>query len=395
MKMKAIFCYDGPLYKDEKGNYFDSILNDKMFERYFTICSTLTLAIRTKNIDGTNASKKMEQLTNPNIRVVSVPNLSSMSSFFSERKKAINILTSEIKKADVAFIRLPSVIGNLSVDICKSLNKKYLIEVVGCPWDSYWNYSFKGKLLAPFAKYMMKKRIEQSKYTLYVTNEFLQRRYPTKGKTIACSNVELDNSSKEILNARLNSIYSNKAKVIIGTAAGLDVKYKGQQFVIKALSVLKNKYGIEHVEYQLIGNGSGQRLIELAKKEGVINQLVIIGQIPHFKVFKWFDSIDIYAQPSKQEGLPRSVIEAMSRGVPCIGSKTAGIPELIEQDFIFSNGTTEIDEIVNVILKLIKNKDLMAKTAKRNFEEAAKYERFKLVERRSAFFKSFVEDVDL
>ena len=35
--MKAVFCYDGPLYKDKNGNYYDSILNDQMFERYFKV----------------------------------------------------------------------------------------------------------------------------------------------------------------------------------------------------------------------------------------------------------------------------------------------------------------------------------------------------------------------
>lgn len=31
--MKALFCYDGPMYKDENGFYHDSILSVMMFER--------------------------------------------------------------------------------------------------------------------------------------------------------------------------------------------------------------------------------------------------------------------------------------------------------------------------------------------------------------------------
>ena len=65
------------------------------------------------------------------------------------------------------------------------------MEVVGCPWDAYWNYSLKGKIVAPFATYMMKRRVKSAPFVLYVTNKFLQKRYPTKGKKINCSNVEL------------------------------------------------------------------------------------------------------------------------------------------------------------------------------------------------------------
>lgn len=121
--MKAIFCYDGPLYKDEQGNYFDSILNDQMFERYFKVADKLKLVIRTRDIDSKNGIKKMNRLSNPNISVVECPNLSSISGLISNRKKAKEIIEKEISEADLIFIRLPSVIGNISVDIAKKLKK--------------------------------------------------------------------------------------------------------------------------------------------------------------------------------------------------------------------------------------------------------------------------------
>lgn len=84
----------------------------------------------------------------------------------------------------------------------------------------------------------------------------------------------------------------------------------------------------------------------------VADQIKIIGQMPHDKVFTWLDSIDIYAQPSRQEGLPRAMIEAMSRGIPCIGAKTAGIPELIDNKYIFTNSKTEVEEISKLLLDM-------------------------------------------
>lgn len=389
--MKALFCYDGPLYKDENGNYYDSILNDQMFQRYFKVADKLDLVIRTRTISTNEGAKKMGRISNPNISVIECPNLSSVGGLLKNRKQAEKIIEKSIKDAELIFVRVPSVIGNLSIDIAKKLKKKYLVEVVGCPWDAYWNYSLKGKMVAPVATQMMRSRVKKAPYVLYVTNSFLQNRYPTEGKTINCSNVELQPMTEDILLRRISKIDNpNRKKIIIGTAAGLDVLYKGQQYIIYALGELK-KQGITDFEYQLIGGGTGNYLKQVAEECNVVDQINIIGQMPHEKVFEWMDSIDIYAQPSRQEGLPRSMIEAMSRGLPCIGAMTAGIPELIEDEYIFTNSKTEVGEIVKILLDLYNNNILLKKIATRNFNMAKKYQRDILVERRTCFFKSFAD----
>lgn len=267
-----------------------------------------------------------------------------------------------------------------------------MIEVVGCPWDAYWNYSLKGKMVAPFATQMMKTRIKKAPYVLYVTNMFLQRRYPTNGKTVNCSNVELQNVNGEILRNRITKIdtYGDEQKLVIGTAAGLDVTYKGQQYVIEAIAKLKNK-GIDCFKYQVIGGGTGNNLKKMATEYGIKENFEVVGQLPHEQVFDWLDFIDIYAQPSRQEGLPRAMIEAMSRGLPCIGAKTAGIPELIESACVFSNSKTEVDEICELLMAFKNNKERMKKLSTDNFNEAKKYQRDILVNRRTKFFEEFVE----
>lgn len=390
--MKAVFCYDGPLYKTENGEYFDTILNNQMFERYFKVADTLEVIIRTRDITHDVAYKRMSKLSNPKISVQECPNLSSVSGLLTQTYNVKKLLEERLSKADIVFIRLPSNIGNLAVDVCKKIGKKYLIEVVGCPWDSYWNYSFKAKLIAPIAKWIMADKVKNAPYVLYVTNEFLQKRYPTKGKSIGCSNVELLPMSEGVLENRIQRIenYSNHTKYIVGTAAGLDVLYKGQQYVIQALGELK-KRGITCFEYRLVGGGNGEYLKQIATEYDVLEQVNIIGQLPHDKVFEWMDDLDIYVQPSRQEGLPRAMIEAMSRALPCLGAKTAGIPELIDSEYVFSNSKTEIEEICNLLLMLSENKALMEEIANRNYEEAKKYQKHILVERRTQFFKDFSE----
>lgn len=390
--MKALFCYDGPLYKDENGNYHDSILDDQMFERYFKVADSLDIVIRTRDVDSKEATLRMKRLSNPKINVWECPSLSSVRNLISNRKKALAIIEERVRRADLVFIRVPSLIGNLAVDVCRKLGKKYLVEVVGCPWDAYWNYSLKGKLMAWPAMKIMRAKVKNAPYVLYVTNKFLQQRYPTAGQCVACSNVELKDVDSDVLERRVEQInaWDASQKFVIGTAAALDVRYKGQEYVIKALGVLKKK-GVENIEYQLVGSGSYDYLKNVAKKCGVLEQVKFIGLLPHAKVFDWMDGLNAYVQPSRQEGLPRSVIEAMSRALPCLGAKTAGIPELLDESCIFSNSRTETREICQLLRHLLVDKTWTLQMAEKNYNESLEYRKDILYCRRAEFFQAFAE----
>jgi glycosyltransferase involved in cell wall biosynthesis len=236
--------------------------------------------------------------------------------------------------------------------------------------------------------YLMKKAILNSDYVVYVTEEFLQKRYPTKGEWVACSNVTLEDVNIKDLEDRLNKIekIDLNEKVTIGTCATIDVVYKGQEDVIKAISQLKRD-GYQ-LEYQLVGGGSSEYLSNVAQRYGVSDQVKFIGSLKHRDVFKWLESIDIYVHPSKQEGLSRAIIEAMSKGCPIFGANAGGINEQIDKDFIFDKGN--VDEISRIFKNFSKNN--MKEQAKKNHEKSKRYVKEKLYLRREEFFKKFIEE---
>ena len=388
--MKLLFCYDGPMAIDENNNAYPQTFTEKVLARYFSIADEVILIMRTKLIDPN--STELQKINIDRLRIVSCPNLSSIKGKFFDHKKAKKILKNEMINCDFIISRLPSQIGNLAIDMAIKLGKPYLVELVGCPWDALWNHSLKGKFVAPYMYFKTKKLVKDAKYVVYVTNEFLQKRYPTNGKSVNCSDVALKEFDDNVLINRLNKINSLKdsRKIVIGTTAAVDVRYKGQQYVIKALGELKKK-GVTNYEYQLVGGGDQTYLKSIAEKYNVTDQVKFLGSIPHKKVFNWLDSIDIYVQPSRQEGLPRALIEAMSRGLPAFGANTAGIPELLESKYIFSNTRQNTKEICNILQSFTK--DVMKEQAKRNYEEAKKYDKTIIEERRRQFFIAFKNSV--
>ena len=100
------------------------------------------------------------------ISIVSSPNLSSINGAFTGRSKVKKMIRDELLNCDFLIARLPSQIGTLAIEMTKKYNKPYLIELVGCPWDAYWNHSWKGKLFAPFMWYVTKKMVKNAPWFL-------------------------------------------------------------------------------------------------------------------------------------------------------------------------------------------------------------------------------------
>src|SRR5699024_9667719 len=95
-------------------------------------------------------------------------------------------------------------------------------------------------------------------------------------------------------------------------------------------------------QFEILGDGDQSSWKLLAKELGIEDNVKFKGVLPGGKpVLSWLESIDVYIQPSFQEGLPRAVIEAMSQGCPVVGSNAGGIPELIQDEYIHDMGDYE------------------------------------------------------
>lgn len=275
--------------------------------------------------------------------------------------------------------------------IARNHGKKFMSFVVSCAWDAYWNHGWLGKLVAPYKFLRARYTIWHSDYVLYVTNQFLQRRYPTQAKyQCGCSNVRITALNEAILSKRLDFIRQWDGRSLrIATTAAVDVRYKGQQYVLNALSNLKLQ-GYTDIHYYLIGGGSRDYLEGLVKDYGLERQVHFLGMRPHDEVFSVLDTMHVYIQPSLQEGLPRAMVEAMSRGLMCIGAKTAAIPELIEPRFVTRRKSAA--DIVRLLTSV--SREQLAEQAQRNFREAHNYAETVLNSRRDEFFDKVKIDIE-
>lgn len=386
---RILFAHDGPLYKDKEGNYYGIHLDDSLRRRYLDLGSKVTFLIRVKTIDRAINSSRLSKLSTQNFEVVEVPDAKSIKKFFKNYLKARKIIKKTVRNHDILVSRIPTLIGKIAFYQAKKFKIPTMVECVGCTFDSYWNFGWKGKLIAHFKKRQQKQILNLATHVVYVTKEFLQNRYPTQGKSINCSNVELNPVDEDVLKRRINKI-NKQVKgqpLVLGTAAAL-VPYKGQDDVIRAIGILHRK-GIDF-KYKIAGKGSPDYLNSIVKKEKLEDLVTIIGHVNNKDIYNLYDELDLYIQPSKQEGLPRALIEAMSRATPALGAQTAGIPELLDNKFIFKPG--DYKEIANLLVNL--NDNVMKNAAVENFKTSKLYQKKTLLNRRLNFYKVFLSDTN-
>jgi len=316
-----------------------------------------------------------------------VPNMSSIRQLLFRSREADEQMEKAVREADAVVARLPSEIGFLAVRHARRLSKPYAVEVVACAWDGLCNFGgLRGRLYAPFAFLRTRRAVSSAPLALYVTSKWLQQRYPTRGHSASASNVELaqvDEGAIERRDARLKELASGK-RPVLGTVASLRTRAKGVQTAFAAISRLRRS-GLD-LTYRVLGAGPVDPWKALAEQLG-------IGDLVHFDgtrsagdgVAGWLDEIDIYLQPSFQEGLPRSTIEAMSRGCACIGSTCGGIPELLPPERL--HGPGDAAGLEDRIRRLATDPAAIAAASRADLERSKQFEPEALGERRYEFFR--------
>ena len=166
--------------------------------------------------------------------------------------------------------------------------------------------------------------------------------------------------------------------------------YKAPDVMLEALAILKDR-GV-HCRLTWLGEGKNKGdMQKLALSLHINNDVIFKGNVSRDEVDEELKNSDLFLLVSRTEGLPRALIEAMAMGLPCIGTKVGGIPELLdEQALIHADDSLAL---ANKIEFLLNHMDVANKEASRNYEFAKNYYDSVLQERRESFYQYLISIV--
>lgn len=169
--------------------------------------------------------------------------------------------------------------------------------------------------------------------------------YYVPGVGIDLSQYDIPDTVREIKRKELCLEKTDFALISMGDL----IKRKNYAIAIEVVAKINNP----KVHYFICGKGSEEEnLRELAKKFGVEKQVHFLGYRKDIK--ELLKSADVFLLTSNQEGLARSLMEAMASSLPCIVSNIRGNSDLIINNV---NGflCSDVNEYVTSIERLMQS----------------------------------------
>ena len=379
--MKLYFATEARFVKRNNKYYSLGGFSKELWVRYLEHFDELEVIARVSSDDSIEVDDSM-LASYDNVHFIELPYYIGLNGFIANRRVINAILRNKLKNDGCYICRLPGQIGGSVISELKKKGIPYSCEVVGNPWDVFSKGSVNHPLrpiIRQYSTLSLKRQVKNAQACLYVTQRTLQRMYPVKAGafSVGVSDVIV----KENTLATTAKVLTRKETYSLISVGSLAQMYKAPDIVLKALSVLKDK-GFS-IKLTWLGDGVfRQDMIDLAQSLKL--NVDFKGNVSAQEVHQYLADADIFLLVSRTEGLPRAVVEAMAHGLPCIGSKVGGIPELLENSALVEK--ENVPQLAQLIEQMINNLDFTNEQAVRNLKEAQLYKEDILRQKRIVFF---------
>lgn len=391
--MNLALLFDHRFFRNKEGKvYSRKHYNYSFFvSRYLQVFDQIHILSR---VFETDKHESVEEYTQGDqVQVISLGNWGGALGSFRRKRSALRKLDEYLPANSAVIMIVPGIIGAFSYRHLLRRGYPYGVEVVGDPNDTFSPGAVKHPL-RPFLRWWFTHHLRQqcagAAAAAYVTRQALQLRYPCPHYSIGVSDVVISNIS--LASAPRPAPTGDRPLTII-TVGTLEQLYKAPDILIDSINICVQR-GLD-AQLVLVGDGKHRsELEELVASLGLTGRVHFTGQLASGTAVRGqLDQADLFILPSRQEGLPRAMVEAMARGLPCIGSTVGGIPELLPSEDMVPPSNAEA--LANKILEVANNRERIMQMSARNLEKAREYHEDILRERRIAFYRYLKEQTEV
>ena len=338
---------DGRIYTKLAFPYF-------YWKDYLSFFDKVTVIARVKHMH--EVEEGMTLVSGEGVDVYPLPYYVGLKEFIYTLPSLIRSLYKASDMYDHFLLRSGNSTNILFFMLLKS-NKPYIREYPGNIKQGVIGYagnSLRIRLLATLLDQLAKAQARYSAANSFVSN-YCRELYSSKKPSFVFSSFK----SSEIKTQKLSYNIDDTINIIsVGRLEG----EKGHIDILKALNILpKSNY-----EVHFVGDGSQINLLKSYASLNNINAIFYGAITDRQRLFNLLEKADIYIIPSLTEGMPRSLLEAMTIGLPCLGSNVGGIPEVLNKSELFDPNNPE--SLKEKILELSNDTNKRVQLGKRNIK---------------------------
>lgn len=248
----------------------------------------------------------------------------------------------------------------------KLFNKKVVYHIHGAGYHLF--YQSASPLIRRGIRYM----INESDALIVLSNwweDFFKKEFTPKrikivpnivanpSKTLANIDSFLNIENDKLQERKLNLLFLGR----IGDRKGI---FDLIEVLTKNLSFFQKKCHLK-----IGGDGDINKLLEIIRTNELSEFVEYIGFVQGEEKDKVLQETDIYILPSYNEGLPISVLEAMSFAKPIISTTVGGIPEIVHDQYngiLFEAG--DLGALNHALTRLINDRKLLREYGRNSYE---------------------------
>lgn len=240
------------------------------------------------------------------------------------------------------------------IKLSKMFSKKVIIHLHSSQFDKFYENELKDN-----GKKYVEKIFNSADKVVVLSEEW-------KEKILSWFNCNIKVLHNSVFVPKSNN-YNNESTYI--TLLGRLNERKGTYDIIQAIENLSKKTNIDKYKFVLAGDGDLEKLNRNIKEKNIGKHIEVLGWINTQQRDEVLKKTIIYVLPSYNEGMPMSVLEAMSYGIPTISTYVGGIPKIIDNN---ENGILihagDIKALEDSIIFLIENSDVRERISKNAYE---------------------------
>ncbi len=359
------------------------------FCRYLDVFDEVSVIARVRAVDQPPMGAR--RADGPGISFISLPHYVGPWQFARRHRALRRAVHHAVMPFAAVVLRVPGPIGTLVEREMRAAGRPFGVEVVGDPREVFGPGGVRTRLRPLFrwwAPRTLRRQCAGACAATYVTARRLQECYPPTPGVFAsgCSDIDLDDDAF-VAHPRSCHAASDPWNVLL--VGSLEQLYKGPDVLIEA-AALCTEFGLD-LRIAIVGDGRHRSELEsLARARGLANRVCFKGELPSGNAVRAeLDRADLFVLPSRTEGLPRALIEAMARAVPCIGTSVGGIPELLAPSELVP--PADASALAAKLCEVLGDEQRLSLLSAANLERARAFHMEALVPRRRDFFRAVKE----